>query len=75
LLDLRRNWGENRVYYYVQNDDLASVPLSWTNLESVDPFKIISAGRAHFRIEDLIEMSKLIQQLLLLEPKLRNAKK
>jgi len=63
LVEIRQTWGEERVYYCDENDNLASIPLNWTNLK-IDPFKVVSAGRAHFCTKDLLEISQLIRELL-----------
>ncbi|WP_437231196.1 hypothetical protein SH661x_002605 [Planctomicrobium sp. SH661] len=34
----RQNWGEERVYFYHDDQRLISVPLSWTSLAAVNPF-------------------------------------
>jgi hypothetical protein len=36
----------------------------WTSLAAPDPFVIAAAGRAHFRMEDLIRLAEQIRDLL-----------
>jgi hypothetical protein len=36
---------------------------SWTDVIAVDPFVTISAGRALFRADDLLELAELIGRL------------
>jgi Family of unknown function (DUF5372) len=37
-----------------------SVPIAWTDLATVDPFVTVAAGRAPFRLEDLIMLRALV---------------
>lgn len=57
-----RGTGGERAYY---NDGarLESIPVEWTDLGPEDPFVVASAGRAHFRVEDLLRLSALIEDL------------
>jgi hypothetical protein len=43
--------------------ELRSLPASWTSVVGVDPFVAVSAGRARFRVEDLLEFCRLVQRL------------
>ena len=63
LIHLRRNWGEYRVYFYNSNDQLKSLPADWTNIEALEPFISISAGRSYFRTDDLVKLVKYIEGL------------
>jgi hypothetical protein len=63
LVQYRRNWGEDRVYFLATGISLASIPASWTNLAPVDPFVAVAAGRSMFRIEDLLELVELLRRL------------
>lgn len=49
-----RKPGDQRVY---------SMPASWTDVEGVDLFVALSAGRSLFRIEDLLALSALLEKL------------
>lgn len=42
---------------------MVSVPLSWTDIGPPDPFVKISAGRALFRVEDLLRLTILINEI------------
>ena len=57
----RHNWGEDRVYFHDDGGNLCSVPARWTSLFPVDPFVIVAAGRSPFRLEDLLELSRLLE--------------
>ena len=63
LVARRRNWGEEQVYYHDESGRLCSLPLKWTSLAPVDPFVSLSAGRAAFRVSDLLELSRLLSSL------------
>jgi Family of unknown function (DUF5372) len=63
LVQVRLNWGEERVYYLDANDRLRSIPLRWTSLAAPDPFVTIAAGRAYFRPTDLLTLSQLIREI------------
>jgi len=39
------------------------LPARWTSLAAPDPFVIAAAGRAYCRLEDLIRVAELIQDL------------
>jgi hypothetical protein len=40
-----------------------SLPAGWTDVEGMDPFVVVSAGRAHFRVEDLLALADLVRRL------------
>jgi hypothetical protein len=37
-----------------------SVPIAWTDFAAVDPFVAVAAGRAPFRLADLIALRALV---------------
>jgi len=57
LIDSRNNWGEERVCFLDDQGRMASVPASYTDARGEDPFVAIAAGRAHFRYQDLVELT------------------
>jgi hypothetical protein len=59
----RRNWGEDRVYFHDGDGVLHSVPTGWTDAADVDPFVVMAAGRCPFRLEDLLALADLADQL------------
>jgi hypothetical protein len=59
-VDRRTAWGEDRVYFYTDARRLRRLPAAWTSVASRDAFVEISAGRSHFRIEDLLQLAALI---------------
>jgi len=62
-VDIRLNWGEQRVYYYDRNGSIAIIPARWTSVIEPDPFVIASEGRSHFRLGDLLELARLLRRL------------
>jgi Family of unknown function (DUF5372) len=40
-----------------------SLPVGWTNVAPRDPFVEIAAGRASFRLEDLLALAALLQDI------------
>jgi hypothetical protein len=38
-----------------------SFPARWTDVVGEDPFLIVAAGRAHFRVDDLLAMVRLLR--------------
>jgi hypothetical protein len=57
-------WGENRVYFHREGErHLVSMPASWTNIVPEDPVVVLGAGRAVYRVQDLIELAELIKGL------------
>jgi hypothetical protein len=59
-VDRRQTWGEDRVYFHDEYGELKRLPAAWTSAAQVDAFVVISAGRSHFRVEDLLELASLI---------------
>jgi Family of unknown function (DUF5372) len=60
-VDHRQNWGEDRVYFYDQRGQLASLPARWTSVVGENPLVVIVGGRSYFRVEDLIELARLVR--------------
>ncbi len=64
LADRRiRGTGGDRAYYHDDHGQLQSIPIAWTDLAAEDPFVVVSAGQAYFRVEDLLRLSALIEGL------------
>jgi hypothetical protein len=63
LVAYKNAWGEDRVYFYNEHQQLTGLPASWTDVIAADPFVAVSAGRALFRAEDLLELVGLIGRL------------
>src|SRR5207249_7651865 len=58
-----REWGEERVYYRDPTGRMRFLPARWTSVAAPDPFILIAADRAHFRLEDLIRLHDRLKQL------------
>ncbi|MCZ7663135.1 MAG: Y4bD/Y4pK family protein [Thermoleophilia bacterium] len=64
LVGYAHTWGEHRVFFRRPGQKrVRSLPASWTDMEGVDPFLALSAGRAHFRVEELVALVSLVQEL------------
>ena len=60
LVDWRQTWGEDRVYYLDEAGTLKRLPAAWTSVAARSAFEVLSAGRSHFRVEDLLQLVALI---------------
>ena len=61
LLEYRKCWGEERVFYLDEERDVRSLPARWTSAVADDPWIVIASGRTMFRVDDLLELVLLIQ--------------
>jgi hypothetical protein len=62
LVVRKKNWAEDRVFVFDDNQ-LVSIPAGFTDLEPPDPFVAISAGRSMFRVDDLLALADLLENL------------
>ena len=53
-------WGEERVTVEIPDGTYRSMPVAWTDATSVDPYISVGAGRSLFRVEDLMELVRLV---------------
>jgi hypothetical protein len=53
-------WGEERVTVELPDGTYRSMPVGWTDNAPVDPYLGLGAGRSLFRVEDLIELARLV---------------
>jgi YD repeat-containing protein len=60
LVTRRLNWGEDRVFYYDADGNLKSLRANVTDVPEVDAFNRTSAGRSAFRLDDLLELRRVI---------------
>jgi hypothetical protein len=60
LVEVRHAFVPPRAFFLVPEGDLRSVPVPWTDLAALDPFKEMAAGRSPFRAGDLLELAALI---------------
>lgn len=63
LVIRRHHWGEDRVFYRDAHGHMASLPACWTSVVPEDPFVTVAAGRARFRVDDLIELAAVVVRL------------
>ncbi|MAE71940.1 MAG: hypothetical protein CME06_15920 [Gemmatimonadetes bacterium] len=61
LIQYRHFWSEDRVVYVDETGAARSLPAGWTNAVSDDPAVVVSAGRSHFRLADLVELTQLVR--------------
>ena len=57
-----QNWREDRVWFHDVADRLRSLPANWTSTVAEDPFNVVAAGRAAFRVGELLELARLIRE-------------
>ena len=58
-----REFGQDCVFYRDPDGRMRYLLRRWTSLAAPDPFVIAAAGRAYFRVEDLVRLGELIQEL------------
>jgi len=63
LLDRRRAWSEDRVYFHDKSGRVRKMPSAWTSVGEMDPFVALSAGRTYFRVTDLLQLVDLVERL------------
>lgn len=63
LATRRQNWGEDRVMFYDVQGRLRSLPASWTDVDEIDAFRQIAAGRSFSRPDDLSALASLIAHI------------
>ena len=59
-MTIRQNWGEDLIYFRDDKGRLVSVSARWTDRVTPDPVVSVSAGRSPFRLEDLLELTRLV---------------
>lgn len=63
FIERRVNWGDDLLFYRDRRGYVTALPTRWTSLEDEDLFLVVSAGRSHFRVADLIDLAALITEL------------
>jgi hypothetical protein len=63
ILNYRHNWGEYRVTFYEAPEHVRTLPANWTSIVPPDPSVVLAAGRAAFRVADLLQLSQLIGRI------------
>ena len=59
----KQNWGEDRVMFFDDHGRLRSLLAAWTDVEESDVFTRCSAGRSWLRLDDLVRLRALIDEL------------
>jgi hypothetical protein len=59
----KKNWAEDRVFFFGDDAQLRSLPAAWTDADPDDPFVAVAAGRCAFRVEDLLALAGLVERL------------
>ena len=54
---------ESRVFFFNTKGRKSSLPLYWKDIGPQDPFVAVSAGRALFRVADLLGLGRLIAEI------------
>ena len=63
LIEYRRAWGEDRVYFLDKTGQLQRFPASWTDVVGEDPFVAVAAGRSPLRLKELLQLVDLLARL------------
>ena len=61
MVDFRKSWGEDWVFFHDDEGRVVSVRAGWTDLRRPDPFVEVAGGRAHFRASDLVRLVELVE--------------
>jgi hypothetical protein len=62
-VDRRLAWDEDRVSVVGEDGAVTSLPAAWTDIDPVDPFVVMAAGRCPFRVVDLLAVADLLDAL------------
>jgi hypothetical protein len=62
LVTRRLTWGEDRVFYYDLDGNLKSLMTNVTDVAAVDAFDRVSASRSAFRMDDLLDLRRLVDR-------------
>jgi hypothetical protein len=55
-----KTWQSDRVFFFDDSGELASLPAEWTDVVPADPFVVVAAGRSPFRTADLLVLAELV---------------
>ena len=60
---VRQTWGDHRVFLLDEHGVQHSLPVGWTDAAEPDVFVMMAEGRSPFRVDDLVELARLVEQL------------
>lgn len=64
MVGFTHTWGEHRVFFRKPGDQrIYSVPAGWTDAEGPDAFAALSDGRSLFRVDDLLALGAVVDEL------------
>ncbi len=63
LVSYRRSWRHESVDGLDSEGKLFTIALSWTDAAAEDPVLVLSGGRAHGRVNDLLRLAALLDEL------------
>lgn len=63
MLDVRGPRGHEQVFFEGDKGRVSLIPLEWTSLAAEDPLVVLTAGRAWFRVGELLELARLVENL------------
>ena len=58
-----KEFGQDCVFYRSRDGRMRYLPRRWTSLAAPDPFVTAAAGRAYFRMEDLVRVAELVKEM------------
>jgi len=64
LVAYKNAWGDNRVYFYDDEQRLIALPAAWTDMIAADPFILVASGRSLFQAGDLLELAGFVRDLV-----------
>lgn len=59
----RLTWGEDRVFFLAEDGAQKSLPRAWTDMADPDPYVVFGKGRCALRVEDLLQLVELLDDL------------
>ena len=62
-VERRIHWSDDLIFYRDRLGYVTALPTRWTSVETEDPFLVVSAGRSHFRVTDLIDLVSMITEI------------
>jgi hypothetical protein len=60
---VQQTWKQDRVFFFGDDGITQSVPRAWTDAADPDVFVTMAAGRSPFRVEDLLALAVVIDEI------------